>query len=57
MGFFSGFLGNDVGIDLGTSNVVVYQCGKGIVIDEPSAVAVRKKKRGPAGGNRLRSRG
>ncbi|MDD4836913.1 MAG: rod shape-determining protein [Synergistales bacterium] len=46
MGFFSGFLGNDVGIDLGTSNVVVYQCGKGIVIDEPSAVAVRKKKRG-----------
>ncbi len=46
MGFFSGFLGNDVGIDLGTSNVVVYLCGKGIVIDEPSAVAVRKKKRG-----------
>lgn len=46
MGFFSGFLGNDVGIDLGTSNVVVYQCGKGIVIDEPSVVAVRKKKRG-----------
>ncbi len=46
MGFFSGFLGNDVGIDLGTSNVVVYQCGRGIVIDEPSAVAVRKKKRG-----------
>ncbi len=46
MGFFSGFLGNDVGIDLGTSNVVVYQSGKGIVIDEPSAVAVRKKKKG-----------
>ncbi|MCF4112980.1 MULTISPECIES: rod shape-determining protein [Dethiosulfovibrio] len=46
MGFFSGFLGNDVGIDLGTSNVVVYQCGEGIVLDEPSAVAVRKRKRG-----------
>ncbi|PIE54182.1 MAG: rod shape-determining protein [Dethiosulfovibrio peptidovorans] len=45
MGFF-GFLGNEVGIDLGTSNVVVYQCGKGIVMNEPSAVAVRKKKRG-----------
>lgn len=46
MGFFYGFLGNDVGIDLGTSNIVVYQSGKGIVIDEPSAVSVRKRKRG-----------
>lgn len=46
MGFFHGFLGNDVGIDLGTSNIVVYQSGKGIVIDEPSAVSVRKRKRG-----------
>jgi len=31
-----------MGIDLGTANVVVYQKGKGIVIDEPSVVAYRR---------------
>ena len=32
----------EVGIDLGTANVLVYIKGKGIVIDEPSVVAVNK---------------
>lgn len=37
------FLSNDIGIDLGTANTLVYLRGKGIVIDEPSVVAVNKK--------------
>ena len=41
-------LGIDVGIDLGSSNIIVYVKGKGIVLSEPSAVAVRKLPR--AGG-------
>jgi len=35
-----------VGIDLGTANIVVFVRGKGIVINEPSAVAVRKRPKG-----------
>jgi len=31
---------NDLGIDLGTANVLVYMRGKGIIIDEPSVVAM-----------------
>ncbi|GAF65046.1 rod shape-determining protein [Alkalihalobacillus trypoxylicola] len=32
--------GRDIGIDLGTANVLIYVKGKGIVLDEPSVVAV-----------------
>ena len=39
-------LGMDVGIDLGSSNIVVYVKDKGIVLSEPSAVAVKKHTRG-----------
>ncbi len=38
-----GRFSNDVGIDLGTANTLVYVKGKGIVINEPSVVAVNKK--------------
>src|SRR3989344_939798 len=34
---------HDVGIDLGTANTLVYLRGKGIVINEPSVVAVNQK--------------
>lgn len=34
---------NDVGIDLGTANTLVYLRGKGIVVEEPSVVAVNTK--------------
>lgn len=34
---------NDVGIDLGTANTVVYLGGQGIIINEPSVVAVNQK--------------
>ena len=33
---------NDLGVDLGTSNVLIYADGKGIVVREPSVVAVDK---------------
>lgn len=33
----------DIGIDLGTANVLVYVSGKGIVLEEPSVVAIEKR--------------
>ena len=38
--FFKFGLGQDIGIDLGTATVIVYVKGKGIVLREPSVVAV-----------------
>ena len=40
---FLEFFSNDIGIDLGTANILVYLKGVGIVIDEPSVVAINKK--------------
>lgn len=37
------YLSNDIGIDLGTANTLVYVAGKGIVINEPSVVALNQK--------------
>lgn len=37
------FLSHDIGIDLGTANTLLYLRGKGIVINEPSVVAVNSK--------------
>jgi rod shape-determining protein MreB len=48
MSFFDGFLGifsNDLAIDLGTANTLVYVKGKGIVLSEPSVVAVSMSNR------------
>lgn len=36
-------LSNDIGIDLGTANTLVYLRGKGIVLNEPTIVAINKK--------------
>ncbi len=41
MGFFNLF-SNDIGIDLGTANTLVYVRNQGIVLNEPSVVAVEK---------------
>ena len=41
MGLFTMF-SNDLGVDLGTSNVLIYADGKGLVVREPSVVAVDK---------------
>lgn len=38
-----GIFSKDIGIDLGTANTLVYVRGKGIVINEPSVVAVNQK--------------
>ena len=40
---FYRMLSNDVGIDLGTTNTLVYVRGRGIVINEPSVVAINQK--------------
>ncbi|MEA3279614.1 MAG: rod shape-determining protein, partial [Thermodesulfobacteriota bacterium] len=48
MGFLDGILGvfsNDLAIDLGTANTLVYVKGKGIVLSEPSVVAIRTDNR------------
>jgi len=42
-----GWFSNDLAIDLGTANTLVYVKGKGIVLSEPSVVAVRADGRGP----------
>ena len=36
------FFSHDLGIDLGTSNVLIFEDGKGIIVREPSVVAVDK---------------
>lgn len=40
---FWGLVSHDIGIDLGTANTLVYVGGKGIVINEPSVVAINQK--------------
>jgi rod shape-determining protein MreB len=43
---FFGLFSNDLAIDLGTANTLVYVKGKGVVSSEPSVVAVEKDSRG-----------
>ena len=43
-----GLFSNDVSIDLGTANTLIYVRGQGIVLNEPSVVAIRQE-RGPGG--------
>ena len=40
---FSSLIGRDMAVDLGTANTVVYVRGRGIVLDEPSVVAVNTR--------------
>ncbi len=44
--WLAGLFSNDLAIDLGTANTLVYLKGKGIVINEPSVVAVQIDNRG-----------
>jgi len=48
LGFLSGYFNDDLAIDLGTANTLIYVRGKGIVLDEPSVVAIRQEG-GPNG--------
>ena len=43
-----GLFSNDLSIDLGTANTLIYARGQGIVLNEPSVVAIRSE-RGPGG--------
>ena len=47
-GFLRSYFSNDLAIDLGTANTLIYVRGKGIVLDEPSVVAIRQEG-GPNG--------
>ena len=38
---------NDIGIDLGTSNVLIYAKGRGVVLREPAVVAIERDSRKP----------
>jgi rod shape-determining protein MreB len=40
-GFLRSYFSNDLAIDLGTANTLIYVRGKGVVLDEPSVVAIR----------------
>lgn len=47
-GFLRNYFSNDLAIDLGTANTLIYMRGKGIVLNEPSVVAIRQEG-GPNG--------
>ena len=38
-------MAQDIGIDLGTANIVMAVSGKGIVLSEPSVIAINKRTR------------
>src|ERR1044072_3945766 len=42
-GFLNGYFSNALAIDLGTANTLIYVHGKGIVLNEPSVVAIRQE--------------
>ena len=42
LSWISGMFSNDLAIDLGTANTLIYVKGKGIVLSEPSVVAIKK---------------
>jgi rod shape-determining protein MreB and related proteins len=42
-GYFNGFGGRDMAVDLGTANTLVYVRGRGIVLSEPSVVAIDER--------------
>jgi len=45
MGLFGNLISCDIGIDLGTANILIAINGEGIVVDEPSIVAIETKTR------------
>ncbi len=47
-GLLKSYFSNDIAIDLGTANTLIYVRDKGIVLDEPSVVAIRQEG-GPTG--------
>ncbi len=52
LGRFKGMFSYDISIDLGTANTLVYVRGEGIVLNEPSVVAIRQEA-GPNSSKRI----
>ncbi len=50
-GFLGSYFNDDLAIDLGTANTLIFMRGKGIVLDEPSVVAIRQE--GGANGKKV----
>ena len=50
--WLAGMFSNDLAIDLGTANTLVYVKGKGVVTNEPSVVAVQRDADHQGGGPR-----
>ncbi len=50
---FKGLFSYDISIDLGTANTLVYVRGEGIVLNEPSVVAIRQEGGGPNSAKRI----
>ena len=48
LNYFNGYFSNDLAIDLGTANTLIWARGQGIVLNEPSVVAIRQEG-GPNG--------
>ena len=42
MNWMSWFPANEIAVDLGTANTLIYVKGEGIVLNEPSVVAIEK---------------
>ena len=42
-GFLSGYFNNDLAIDLGTANTLVYARGQGIILNEPTVIALNSR--------------
>ena len=51
-----GFFSNDLSIDLGTANTLISVRGKGIVLNEPSVVAVARSEDGSVNLKSIRAR-
>ncbi len=45
-GSLSNYFSNDLAIDLGTANTLIFSRNRGIVLDEPSVVAIRIEPNG-----------
>ncbi|MCS6996486.1 MAG: rod shape-determining protein [Casimicrobiaceae bacterium] len=54
--FLSSYFSTDIAIDLGTANTLIYVRGKGIVLNEPSVVAIRQEG-GPNGKRQIQDVG
>ena len=52
-------IGRDMAVDLGTANTLVYVRGRGILVDEPSVVALHATRRSctPRAGSEAKGRG